>query len=342
MKIVIAPDSFKGNLDAAQVADAIAAGIREVLPEAEIIKVPMADGGEGTVRALVAATGGRLLQQEVTEPLGGKVKAEFGIIESEGRLTAVIEMAAASGLPLVPPAKRNPLLTTTYGTGELIRAGLDQGCREFIIGIGGSATVDGGAGMAQALGVELLDERGNQIGLGGGALKQLRRISLERIDPRVKAAKFIVACDVKSPLLGPTGAAYCYGPQKGATPQMVRILEEALAYYAGVIVREIGKDLKDLPGTGAAGGLGVSLLAFFDAVLKPGIEIVIEATHLEEKLRGANLVITGEGRIDSQTAQGKTPVGVAQLAKKYRIPVIALAGEIAPDAEIVGQFLGKP
>lgn len=333
MRIVVAPDSFKGSLTALQVAEAVEEGIRRVVPDAEIIKVPMADGGEGTVQSLVDATGGRIVRRKVTGPLGEEVEAQFGIL-GDG-VTAAIEMASASGLPLVPPDKRNPMVTTTYGTGELISAALDMGCRRFIIGIGGSATNDGGAGMAQALGVKLLDGEGRQIPFGGGGLLKLERIDMSGLDPRIRGSKVVVACDVDNPLTGPRGAARVYSPQKGATPEMVELLDRALERFAEVIKRDLGKDVRDVPGAGAAGGLGAGLMAFLDAELRSGVDIVIEAVGLEGKMRGADLVVTGEGEIDSQTVFGKTPIGVAKLAKKFGIPVVAIAGGISDDASVV-------
>ena len=333
MKIVVAPDSFKGSLTALEVADAIKEGIRRVMPEAEIDEVPMADGGEGTVQALVDATGGQMITEEVCDPLGNQIKANFGIL-GDGQ-TAVIEMAAASGLPLVPEGKRNPMFTTTYGTGELIRAALDRGCRKLIVGIGGSATVDGGAGMAQALGARLLDKDGNEVPRGGGGLEHLDRIDLSQLDPRIGEATTVVACDVDNPLVGPRGGPEVYGPQKGATPEMVKKLDKYLDRYADIIKRDLGADVKEAPGAGAAGGLGAGLMAFLNAELKLGIDIVIDASGLEQHLKDADLVITGEGKIDRQTIYGKTPIGVAKIAKKYGIPVIGIGGGIGDDASVV-------
>jgi len=333
VRVVIAPDSFKGSLTALEVANAVEEGLKRVIPDLEAVKVPMADGGEGTVQSLVDATGGRIIKRTVTGPLGEKVEAEFGIL-GDG-VTAVIEMASASGLPLVPPEKRNPMVTTTYGTGELIKAALDMGCRRFIIGIGGSATNDGGAGMAQALGVKLLDKDGKQIPFGGGGLLKLERIDISTLDPRIKESEIVVACDVDNPLTGPRGAARVYAPQKGATPEMVEILDRALKRFAEIVRRDLGKDVENVPGAGAAGGLGAGLMAFLNAKLRSGVEIVIETVKLEEKMRGADLVITGEGGIDSQTVFGKTPIGVAKTAKKFDLPVIAIAGGISDDASVL-------
>jgi glycerate 2-kinase len=336
MKIVIAPDSFKESLSAPHVADQIEAGFRDVFPDADYVKLPMADGGEGTVEAMVAATGGRIVAARVTSPLGEPVNAFYGVA-GDGE-TAIIEMAAASGLALVPPKLRNPLRTTSYGTGELIRLALDAGLRHVILGIGGSATNDGGAGMLQALGVKLLDRDGEEIGSGGEALEQLERIDPSGLDSRLKHCRIKVACDVDNPLLGPEGASVVFGPQKGATPAMVAQLDENLAHFAELITRDLHKDIAAVPGAGAAGGMGAALLAFLDAEVRPGIEILIEATGLKRALEGADLVITGEGRIDGQTGLGKTPVGVARVAKEQGIPVIAIAGSLAPDADIVHDF----
>lgn len=333
MKIVIAPQGFKGNLTALQVARAIEAGVKRVVPDALTMLKPMADGGEGTVQALVDATGGELMATEVTGPLGEQAKAHWGILSD--KKTAVIEMAAASGLPLVPPEKRNPLITTTYGTGELIRAALDHGCRKLIIGIGGSATNDGGAGMAQALGVRFLDAKGKELPFGGAALAKLERIDTSKIDPRLAGFEVTLACDVNNPLCGPRGASAIYGPQKGATPEMVKQLDAALCHYADVIKKDLGVDYRDVPGAGAAGGLGLGLMVFLKAKLIPGIEVVIKATNLMADLKGADLVFTAEGRIDCQSAMGKVPTGVALKAKEFGLPVIALAGEVADDYRVV-------
>src|SRR6266567_280103 len=329
MRIVIAPQSLKGSLSAAEAGLAIAKGARAVYPEADITIVPVADGGEGTVQALVDATGGRIVEQTVTGPLGEPVNAFFGLM-GYGR-TAAIDMAACAGLPLVPPALRDPRITTTYGVGELIMAALDQGCRHFIIGIGGSATNDGGAGMAQALGTSLMTHEGKAIGRGGAALTTLAHISTATMDARLSSCSFDVACDVNNPLCGPMGASAVYGPQKGATPEMVVQLDDALAHYAEVIERDLGVSVRDVPGAGAAGGLGAGLMAFLRATLRPGAQIVLEAVKLEEQLRSADLVITAEGQLDAQTAYGKSVGAVAALAKRYRLPVLALAGSLGED-----------
>jgi glycerate 2-kinase len=333
MIIVIAPDSYKESLTALEVATEIEAGFREVFPDAEYIKLPMADGGEGTVAAMVAATGGKLVEVNVTSPLGEPIKACYGLT-GDGT-TAIVEMAAASGLARVPPDLRNPVKTTTYGTGELIKAALDAGVCHLIIGIGGSATNDGGTGMLQALGVMLQDHTGRQIGFGGGELANLDRIDISSMDPRLKACRIEAACDVNNPLTGPKGASAVFGPQKGATPEMVAQLDANLTRYAQLIRRDLGVQVDSVPGAGAAGGMGAALLAFFGAKLRPGIEIVVEAVGLEAIMQDADLVITGEGRIDSQTLHGKTPMGVARVAKRCGKPVIGIAGSLAPDAGVV-------
>jgi glycerate 2-kinase len=333
MKIVVAPQALKGSLSAFEAGLAIAQGIREVYPAAEIRIVPVADGGEGTTRALVDATGGRLVEREVTGPLGEKVRASFGLLgDGQG---AVIEMASSSGLPLVPPDRRDPRITTTCGVGELILAALDEGCTRCIIGLGGSATNDGGAGMVQALGARLLDGQGNELPPGGAALAKLARIECAHMDARLHNCVFEAACDVINPLCGPAGASAVYGPQKGATAEMVRELDAALAHYAQIIEQDLGQAVRDRPGAGAAGGLGAGLLAFLRATLRPGARIVLEAVCLEEQMRGANLVITAEGRLDSQTVYGKSVGAVAALAKKYGLPVLAIAGGLGENYQEV-------
>jgi len=335
MKVLIAPDSFKGSLTALQVAQAIDAGIKRVVPDATTVLKPMADGGEGTVQALVDATGGTIIETEVKDPLGERVTARWGILSD--KTTAVIEMAAASGLPLVPPEKRNPLVTTTYGTGELIRAALDSGCRKLIIGIGGSATNDGGAGMAQALGVRFLDNKGSDLPFGGAALAKLEHIDVTNLDPRLAGFDVLIASDVNNPLCGSKGASAVYGPQKGATPEKVAQLDAALSHYADVVKKDLNVDVRDVPGAGAAGGLGMGLMVFLKARMSPGIEVVVQATGLGEEMKDADLVLTAEGRIDFQSAMGKVLQGVAQKAKEFGTPVIALAGEVADDCQAVYQ-----
>jgi len=335
MKVIIAPDSFKESLSSLEVAAEIEAGFRDVFPQADYVKLPIADGGEGTVEALVAATGGQVMDAEVVGPLGEKVNAFYGVCGDER--TVVIEMAAASGLALVLPELRNPLMTTSYGTGELIRMSLDAGYLDFVIGIGGSATNDGGVGMLQALGVRFLDRDGKEIGYGGGSLAGLARIDVSGLDARLVDAQIEVACDVNNPLTGPTGASAVFGPQKGATPEMVAELDRCLAHYAELIRRDIGKDVETEPGAGAAGGMGAALLAFLPAQLRPGVQIVIGHIGLEELVTGADLVITGEGCIDAQSVFGKAPVGIAEVARKHAVPVIAIAGSLGQGAEDVGQ-----
>lgn len=333
-RFIVAPDSFKESLKAGQVARQISVGIKEVYPAAEIIQVPLSDGGEGITESLIAAAGGRFIDAQVTGPLGDKTKARYGIIQ-DGR-TAVIEMAAASGLPLVPRRQRNPLLTTTRGTGDLIKAALDAGCNKLIIGIGGSATNDGGAGMAQGLGVKLLDSRGQDIAYGARGLLELDHIDISQVDSRLGQSEILVACDVENPLYGLNGAAYVYGPQKGASLEMIPLLDRALVNLAETISRDLKIQVQEVPGAGAAGGLGAGLIAFTGGKLCSGIQLVFEILGFEEILAaGADLVITGEGSINSQSLYGKVPVGVARLAKKYDLPVLALVGQIGPGADKV-------
>ena len=335
MKIVIAPDSYKESLSALEVASAIEAGFRDIFPDACYVKLPVADGGEGTVEAMVAATQGSIVRLAVTGPLGAEVDAFYGLSGDEH--TAFIEMAAASGLELVPAAQRDPLITTSYGTGELIKNALDRGVEHFIIGIGGSATNDGGAGMMQALGARLLDKQGEQIGFGGGTLPELDRIDISNLDHRIAQCRFEVACDVTNPLTGDQGASAIFGPQKGATPELVQQLDRALAHYAEIIHRDLDIDVLHIPGGGAAGGMGAALHAFCQAELRRGIEIVTEALGLAEQVKDATLVITGEGRIDSQTINGKVPIGVAKVAKRFNKPVIGIAGSLTADVGVVHQ-----
>ena len=323
--IAIAPDSFKGTLSAAEAAEAIAAGVRRAIPRARFRLIPMADGGEGTVDAVIAATRGRWRRCAVHDPLGRAITARYGLVG--GRTPrAVIEMAAASGLPLLQPRERNPLVTGTEGTGDLLRDALGRGARRIWMGIGGSATNDGGTGMARALGVRFLDRRGNDLPRGGGALVDLQRIAWDGLDHRLLGAIIEVACDVTNPLCGPNGASAVYGPQKGATPAMVRRLDAGLKRLAQIMTCELGVDAAGMPGAGAAGGLGFGLMAFCGARLRCGVEMVAEAVALETQCRGCDLVITGEGRIDGQTINGKTPMGVARVAGRVGVPVIAICG----------------
>lgn len=333
MNIVIAPDSFKGSLSAVKVANAIEKGILNSGINAVVYKIPMADGGEGTVESMIMAVGGQIRHTEVIGPLGEKVQSFYGIL-SDGK-TSVIEMAAASGLPLVPYEKRNPLLTTSFGTGELIKKAIEDGCSRLILGIGGSATNDGGVGMAQALGVKFLDSEGLPLGLGGQILEKIHHIDTSELHKEIKVTEILVACDVVNPLCGETGASKVFGPQKGATAEMVAILDRGLLNLAQIVKRDLGKDIKDIPGAGAAGGMGGGVIAFLNAFLKPGIEIIAETTVLHDKIRNADLIITGEGRTDFQTAFGKVPVGVSRIAKKFGKPVICLSGGIGEGTDVL-------
>lgn len=333
MKIVIAPDSYKESLSALEVATQIELGFKEVFPDAQYIKVPMADGGEGTVQAMIEATHGSRVDVTVTGPLGQPVPGFYGLT-GDGS-TAMIEMAAASGLALVPPAQRNPNVTTSYGTGELITAALNAGARHLILGIGGSATNDGGAGMLQALGVKLLDAQGQEIGRGGASLAQLARIDASGIDTRLAACTIEVACDVDNPLTGQRGASAIFGPQKGATPEMVQTLDINLRHFAQIILRDVGVDVDQIAGAGAAGGMGAAMLAFLKGQLRPGCEIIAKAVGLDAAVQDADVVITGEGRIDQQTIFGKTPFGVATVARKHGKPVIGIAGSLGANAQVV-------
>lgn len=332
MKFILAPDSFKESMTSKEACKAMIVGIKKVVKDAECVIVPMADGGEGTVEALVEATGGELVNTIVTPPLGErKISAVYGILGDGDR--AIIEMASASGIHLVKREERNPLITTTYGTGEIILDAINRGVKHIVIGIGGSSTNDGGAGMIQALGGKLLDKDGKEISFGGGALINLHSIDLSNLDSRLKDITIEVACDVTNPLIGETGASRIFGPQKGATEEMVVELDKALANYAEVIKRELGVDVAHVEGAGAAGGLGAALLAFLNGELKRGIELVIKHTGLEEKIKGADFVFTGEGGIDSQTIFGKTPMGVATVAKEQGVKTIAFAGKVEEGSE---------
>lgn len=335
MKIIIAPDSFKESLTALEAAEAIEAGFRKVFPQAEYLKVPMADGGEGTVQSLVDATDGKLQPVTVTAPLANKVEGFFGL-SGDGK-TAIIEMAAASGLHLVAPEQRNPLLTTSYGTGELIKAALDWGVSKIILGIGGSATNDGGVGMLQALGASFKDSQQQELGFGGEALAQMAQISLEQLDSRLQQVEIEVACDVDNPLCGPQGASATFGPQKGADEAMVQQLDQALAHFAEIAQQQLAINIAEQAGAGAAGGMGGGLLLLPNVSLRPGVQIVVEAVNLAQQLQDADLVITGEGRIDGQTVHGKTPIGVAKTAKQFDKPVIAICGCLRDDYEAVYQ-----
>lgn len=330
-KYVVAPDSFKESMTAKEVCDAMEKGIKIVDKDAQVIKVPMADGGEGTVDSLVDATHGQRITVEVTGSLGNKIRAYYGILGNG--TTAVIEMAKASGLEIVEKQKRNPLLTTTFGTGELIRDALDHNVKEIIIGLGGSSTNDGGSGMAQALGAKLLDKNNHQISFGGGSLNKLDKIDISNLDSRLQDVRIILASDVTNPLIGEDGASRVFGPQKGATPEMVEKLENNLQHYAKIIKRDLNKDIAMAAGSGAAGGLGAGLMAFTTCEMRQGVDIAIEVTKLEDKIRTADYVFTGEGGTDSQTKFGKTPYGVSKLGKKYHKPVISLAGYLGEGIE---------
>ncbi|MCY7863466.1 glycerate kinase [Bacillus haynesii] len=333
MKIVIAPDSFKESMTSLEAARSIEKGFKAVLSDAEYVNIPVADGGEGTVQALVDATGGDIVHQTVTGPLGKPVKAAYGLL-GDGK-TAVIEMAAASGLHLVPPGQRNPLLTTTRGTGELILDAAEKGVSTIIIGLGGSATNDGGAGMAAALGAKFLNRDGEEIENGGGALAEIAKIDVSGLNPKLKHIQFEAACDVDNPLTGPRGASAVFGPQKGANSEMTALLDQNLKHYAAAVKAELGCEIDSIPGAGAAGGLGAGLCAFLNAELKSGVDIVLDTLSFSERIKGADLVITGEGKIDGQTVSGKTPAGVAKRARSENIPVIAFAGSLGEGCELV-------
>jgi glycerate kinase len=336
-RVLVCPNAFKGSLTAGEAARAIAEGLTRVsmpggLPRFEPLCLPLADGGDGTLETLVEATGGTLHRITVRDPLGRPIEAAWGRLGGEQRATAVIEMAQASGLRLLRPQEYDPLHATTYGTGELMRAALDAGCQTLIVGIGGSATTDGGAGMAQALGVRLLDAAGKDLPPGGAALARLARIDRSAFAwPANMQA--LVACDVDNPLCGPEGAAAVYGPQKGATPEMIPVLDAALTHYAEVLRTQLGADVADVPGAGAAGGLGAGLLAFCHATLRPGTEMALDATQFDARLRECGLVITGEGRLDAQTVRGKVVAGVTRRAQAAGVPVVALAGSLGEGAE---------
>lgn len=336
MNIVIAIDSFKGSLSSMEAGEAIGEGIRRVNPEESITICPLADGGEGTVEALVHGMKGTLLSIQVTGPLGKPVTCAYGIIEHTK--TAIIEMSGAAGITLVPEAEKNPLHTTTYGVGEVIKDAITRGCRRFIIGIGGSATNDGGAGMLQALGYEFSDSKGKEIPFGAIGLSMLTTITDTNVIPKLKECTFYVACDVTNPLCGELGCSAIYGPQKGATPEMITDMDQWLEQYAALSKKSYPTADANHPGTGAAGGMGFAFLTFTNAVLESGIKIVLEETKLEDKIKDADLVITGEGRLDGQTAMGKAPIGVAKLAKQYGKTVIAFAGSVTRDARECNQY----
>ncbi len=343
MRILVAPQQFKGSLSAGEAAEAIADGLRRALPGVELDLLPLADGGPGTVEALVEASGGRFREFSVHDPLGRPVRARWGALGAQGEqntATAVIEMAAASGLALLRPQERDPRKTSTFGTGELLRAALDAGQRRIIVGVGGSATNDGGAGLAQALGARLLDAEGSDLPPGGASLARLARIEAAGLDPRLGRAEVIVAADVTNPLCGPQGASLVYGPQKGASEEVAPELDAALARYAEIVRRDLGVDVADVPGAGAAGGLAAGLIAFCGAQVRPGFEVVAEAVGLADRVAGADVVATGEGRLDRQTAFGKTAAGVARAAREAGKPVVALVGSVEEgyEEEAAGLF----
>ncbi|RKY57040.1 MAG: glycerate kinase, partial [Candidatus Neomarinimicrobiota bacterium] len=327
-KIVLAPDSFKGSMTAPDVCNAMTEGILKIFPDAEIISIPLADGGEGTVDSLVSATDGKFKTCKVLNPIGKEITAKYGILGD--KKTAVIEMAAASGLPLIPREKQNPLYTSTYGTGQLILNALNSGCTNFVIGIGGSATTDGGAGVAQALGVKFFDKTGKKINepMNGKLIGKCESFSMGNIHPAVKNSRFIVACDVDNPLLGPKGAVYVYSTQKGATDEILPILETNMKHFYNIVEHILNISVIEYPGAGAAGGLGAGLIAFLGANLKSGVDIILDAVEFEKQTKNVDLIFTGEGKIDSQTAYGKTIAGVLKIAQKNNIPVIAIAGKI--------------
>lgn len=335
MKIVMAIDSFKGSLSSMDAGRAAAEGIQRVDPKVQVKVRPLADGGEGTVEALTEGMGGRFCKVSVMGPFGEPVDCEYGILDETK--TAIVEMSGAAGITLAPRERLNPLEATTYGVGEVIKDAIGQGCRRFIVGIGGSATNDGGVGMLQALGYDFLDEDGEQIGKGAAALEKLRKISTEHVLPELAECEFHIACDVTNPLCGERGCSAVFGPQKGATPQMIEKMDQWLGEYAKVTQEVFPKADAQYPGTGAAGGLGFAFLAYTPAVLESGIEIVLKELKLEEDIKEADLVITGEGRLDEQTAMGKVPVGVASLAKKYQKPVIAFSGSVTPGARLCNE-----
>ena len=330
MKVVIAIDSLKGSLSSMEAGMAIKDGILAAKPDAEVIVKPLADGGEGTTDALIEGMNGERIDLTVTGPMHTPVDAYYGYLKDTN--TAVMEMASAAGITLVPDSEKNPLLATSYGVGEMINDAIQRGCRNFIIGIGGSVTNDGGIGMLKALGVRFLDENGEDAGEGGQALAKVARIDVSGMNPLLKECHIQVACDVTNPLCGENGSTYVYGPQKGVTEDMKKTLDEAMAHFARVTSETLENDYMNTPGAGAAGGLGYAFLAYTGAALTPGIELILDAVGLEEELSGADVVVTGEGRLDFQTAMGKAPVGVARLAKKYNAKVIAFAGSVTKEA----------
>ncbi|AOM08674.1 glycerate kinase [Bacillus thuringiensis] len=333
MKVVIASDSYKESLKAIEVCEAIERGFRAIFPNAKYVKIPIGDGGEGTVESLVDATGGRIISISVTGPLRESVQAFYGV--SKDKKTAFIEMVAASGLQHVPVEKRNPLITTTKGTGELILHALNQGAEYIILGLGGSATNDGGAGMLAALGVRFINDKGEVIDPSGGTLHSIVAIDFSQMDPRLKGVKIEAACDVDNPLVGMQGASFVFGRQKGANIEMMKELDENLKHYANILKRYVSSDVSEIPGAGAAGGMGAAVISVLKGDLRRGIEIVLDYTNFDKHIEDADLIITGEGRIDEQTAYGKAPVGVAGRAKRFSVPVIAIGGSVSSDYSAV-------
>jgi len=335
MKVVVAIDSLKGSLSSLEAGEAIKSGVLKAMPEAEVCVRPLADGGEGTVEALALGMGGELKTVEVTGPLGEKVNCLYGILEENK--TAILEMSGAAGITLVSDEQRNPLHTTTYGVGEVIKDAIANGCRHFIVGIGGSATNDGGIGMLQALGYGMLDKDGNQVPFGAKGIKEIVTITDDQVIPELKECSFRIACDVTNPLCGERGCSAVYGPQKGATPEMVKDMDAWLSDYAKLVAAKYEKADAEYPGTGAAGGMGFAFLAYTNAVLESGIKIILEETKLEDYVKDADIVITGEGRLDGQTAFGKAPIGVAKIAKKFDKTVLAFAGAVTKDAVVCNE-----
>ena len=335
MKVVVAIDSLKGSLSSLEAGEAIKSGVLKAMPEAEVCVRPLADGGEGTVEALALGMGGELKTVEVTGPLGEKVNCLYGILEESN--TAILEMSGAAGITLVADEERNPLHTTTYGVGEVIKDAIANGCRHFIVGIGGSATNDGGIGMLQALGYGMLDKDGNQVPFGAKGIKEIVTITDDQVIPELKECSFRIACDVTNPLCGERGCSAVYGPQKGATPEMVKEMDAWLSDYAKLVAAKYEKADAEYPGTGAAGGMGFAFLAYTNAVLESGIKIILEETKLEDYVKDADIVVTGEGRLDGQTAFGKAPIGVAKIAKKFDKTVLAFAGAVTKDAVVCNE-----
>ena len=333
MKIIIAPQAFKGSISGMNAAKAIEAGVKIVLPDSETILLPIADGGDGTLETLIDVMGGDIVSETISGPFGSKIKADWGALSN--KKTAILEMARTSGLALINPKDLDPYKATTFGLGELISKAMDKGYREFIVGIGGSATNDAGAGLAQALGVRLLNASGKEIDFGGFNLKYLDSIDMSRIDPRVKESIFKVACDVDNPMCGPEGASTVYGPQKGASKEMITVLDNALQHFSHIVNRDMNKQIKHMPGAGAAGGLGGGMFAFLNASLKKGVDIVLDTVDFDQKLENADLVITGEGQIDFQTVFSKAPIGVAKASKAKNIPVVGLSGSLGTNYELV-------